>query len=251
MYNFDFAGAGRILDGYIGANPGDPMGYTVRAASLLFSELDRLKILEAEFFADDERLVDKKKLRPDPAVKARFYEALAGARDRGERLLAGDPNHVDSLFALTLSYGLETDYIALVERKQWKSLSFAKRSNELALRLLRLDPTFYDAHLTTGLSEYLVGSLPFFLRWVVRFEGVEGSKEQAVAKLNLVSEKGRYLGPFSRILLALIHLREKRPSESRRLLIQLSREYPENPLIRIELAKITEKLRTGELKDAK
>ena len=33
---------------------------------LLFRELHRLRILESEFFAEDQRIVEKRKLKPDP-----------------------------------------------------------------------------------------------------------------------------------------------------------------------------------------
>src|SRR4051794_11315165 len=46
MYNFDFVGAHKRLDAYISVHPAQPLGYSFRAAAYLFTELDRLKILE-------------------------------------------------------------------------------------------------------------------------------------------------------------------------------------------------------------
>ncbi len=242
LYNFDFRGTHEVLDTYIAAHPADPLPYAVRGAAFLFYELDRLMILEAEFFTDDRRITEKRKLKPDPEARQRLFEALAAARLRAEKFLAIDPQDRNALFALCMTTGIQTDYTVFVEKRHFSGLAQAKRSHRFALDLLKLDPTFYDAYLTTGLSEYLVGSLPFFVRWFVRFDAVEGSKEQAVRNLELVSERGRYLGPFARILLAVIHLREKRPHESERLLTGLHREFPENPLIRKELARLSERL---------
>jgi hypothetical protein len=59
-----------------------------------------------------------------------------------------------------------------------------------------------------------------------------------VKKLEKVVAGGRYLGPFAKILLSIIHLREKRYSESIRLLSELNRDFPENPLYRKELTKL-------------
>jgi hypothetical protein len=247
LYNFDFSGAHRILDRHLAADPSDSLAFSMRAAAYLFSELDRLQILESEFFADDKRIIEKKKLQPDPGIRTKFSEAIQAAQNLAKKRLESDANDKDSLLTLAVCAGLLTDYAALVERRQFGSLSYAKESQRYAVRLLELDPTYYDAYLTTGLSEYLVGSLPFFVRWFVKFEAVEGSKEKAVRNLETVAKSGRYFGPFARILLSLIHLREKRPHDSERLLAELARDYPENPLIRKELSKISSKLRSGEL----
>ena len=90
------------LDKRITSDPDDPAGYAVLSSAYLFSELDRLSILESDFFSDDTRIADKKKLKPDPLLKAkiltaRFFAehivaqapALAAAATRGsESVLA-------------------------------------------------------------------------------------------------------------------------------------------------------------------
>jgi predicted Zn-dependent protease len=63
--------------------------------------------------------------------------------------------------------------------------------------------------------------------------------------LTLVALKGKYDGPFARILLAVIALREKHPEEAERLLAGLAKDYPDNPLIRKELARVTRQLHPG------
>ena len=242
LYNFDFNSTHRILDQYISAHPSDSVGYAVRAAAYLFSELDRLMILESDFFTDDRRINEKKKLKPDPALKRKLFAAVEKAQQAGRSSLASDPRDRNALFAMAMAAGIKTDYSAFVEKRQLASLSYAKESQSYAVRLLQADPKFYDAYLTTGLSEYLVSSLPFFVRWFVRFEQTKGSKEQAVKNLQLVARSGRYLGPFAKILLAVIHLREKAPRESKRLLEELAQDYPENPLFHRELARLSARL---------
>ena len=247
LYNFDFDGAHRILDAHEREAPQDPIGAGFRAAAYLFYELDRLMILEGEFFADDKKIADKKKLEPDPQVRERLFTALERAEQLAQARLAEAPDDINALFAMCLKEGVLTDYKALVQKKQFGSLSNAKASNRYAVKLLEAEPGFHDALLTTGVNEYILGNLPFFVKWFVRMEKVKGSKKQAIENLELVAEKGRYFGPFAKILLSIIHLREKRPERSRELLAELTRDYPENPLMRKELAKVTEKIENGEL----
>lgn len=92
---------------------------------------------------------------------------------------------------------------------------------------MKVDPTHHDAYLTAGVSEYLMGSMPFFVKWFVKFEQTQGSKVEAIKNLTLVAQKGRYLRPFAKVLLAVIHLREKRPLDAEILLGELNREYPD------------------------
>ena len=240
LYEFDFAGAQAIMDREISRDPSSPLPYGVKAAAHFFSELDRLLILQTEFFEDDDRVVDRRKLTPDLKVRDEIFRLLKTSRARAEARLAAQPHDREALFALGMASGLETDYAALVERRRFGSFSLAKQSQAHALKLLALNPPYYDAHLTTGSVEYVVGSLPFFLRWFVRIEQVEGSKERAVEHLRIVAERGRYYGPFARVLLSVIALREKRPTEAEALLTGLCAEFPANPLFRKELERTRE-----------
>ena len=246
LYNFDFPGTHSLLDSHIEENPSDPIGYGIRSAAYLFYELDRLMILESEFFSDDKKIATDKKLEPDPEIKAKLEEALETTEQLANARLASNPDDTDALFALAMKEGVLTDYKALVEKKQLRSLGNAKKSNKYAIRLLELDPEFYDAYLTTGINEYIMSSVPFFIRWFVGMDQVKGSKTQAINNLNLVADRGVYFKPFAKILLSIIYLREKMPEQSLALLQELTNTYPENPLIRKELTKVATKLEQGE-----
>ena len=245
MYDFDFPGSHQVLDRYIAAHPSEPLPYAFRASAYLFYEMDRMGILESEFLVDDEQIAEKKKkLDPDPVTRRKFLQAVADVESRSGAALKADPNDRDALFAMCVAQGVSTDYMAFVEKRQISSLGVARKSNGYAQRLLRLDPKFYDAYLTAGVSEYMLGSLPFFIRWFVHFENVDGSKQKGIERLEMVSREGHFFRPFAKILLGIIALREKRPRDAQRLLTELSHDYPDNPLFRTELAKVSARLGT-------
>jgi hypothetical protein len=246
MYDFDFPSTYQILDRYITAHPQDPLPYAFRSSAYLFSELDRLGILESEFLIDDNRIVEKKNPpTPDAAIRTQFLKALDDTRARAEEALKANPSDRDALFALSIAQGVATDYMAFVEKRQISSLTSARRSNDYAQRLLKLDPKFYDAYLTAGLSEYMLGSLPFFIRWFIHFDNVSGNKERGKENLELVSREGHYFRPFAKILLGIISLREKKPKDAQKLLVDLAHQYPANPLFQKELAKLNGRLASG------
>jgi hypothetical protein len=242
LYSFDFPGAHAAITRRITAHPEEPLGYAVRASAYLFSELDRLSILESDFFADDSRIVDKKKLKPDALIKTQLLKAIEDSQSRAQTLLAKNPNDQQALFAMCITSGVLTDYTALVEKKQISSLSLVKKGAAFAQRLLKLNPNYYDAYLTTGMTEYVIGSLPFFVRWFVKVDNINGSKEEGIKTVELVAQKGHYLKPFAKILLAVANLREKRPRVAESLLFELARDYPENPLFKKELAQLSVKI---------
>src|ERR1035441_269256 len=243
MYNQDYVAAHAILDRYSATRPQDPLPYAFQASAYLFYELDRLGILESEFLTDDNQIAEKKKkLDPDPLNREKFVRAVHDVETRADAVLKTSPDDPQALFAMCIAQGVATDYMAFDEKKQFSSLSVAKRSNSYAQHLLRVDPKFYDAYLTAGISEYMVGSLPFFIKWFVHFDNVDGSKDRGVDRLRLVAREGHYFKPFSKIMLSIIGLREKRPQETQQWLTELARDSPQNRLFRKELAKVNSKL---------
>jgi hypothetical protein len=239
LYNFNFPSAHNDINRFIAAHPDQPLGYAIRSSAFLFYELDRLGILETEFLTSDKHIADKKALRPDPTVRANFLKAVEDATSRAQAALKADPSDRQALFSMSIVEGVTTDYMAFVEKHQIASLSPAKRSNGYAQQLMKLNPPCIDAYITAGITEYMVGSLPFFLKWFIHFDNVQGSKEQGVKNLELVVRDGHYFSPFAKILLAIIDLREKRPRDSAKLLETLAHDYPSNPLFRKELAHMT------------
>jgi len=239
LYNFDFPAAHADIDRFIAAHPKEPLGYAIRAAAYLFYELDRLGILESQFLTNDKHIADKKATRPDPSVREKFLKAVDDSTSRAQAALAANPSDRQALFSMSMVEGVTTDYMAFVEKHQIASLSPAKRSNSYAQQLLKLNPPCVDANITAGITEYMVGSLPFFLRWFIHFDNVQGSKEQGVKNLELVVRDGHYFKPFAKILLAIIDLREKHPRDGEKLLESLAHDFPSNPLYRKELARMS------------
>jgi len=238
LYNLDFVSAHKLIDEAAAASPSDPLPDAVKGAAFMFEEFQRLQILESEFLTDDKRVTDKKKVKPDPLIREKFFQQVTKSQQKAKAILVPSPEDGNALFAMAFSTGLNADYVSLIDKKQWGSLTLVRESTDYATKLLKLHPDYTDAYLTTGLTEYIVGSLPFFLRWFIKIDGVEGSKDTARVKLERASNTGRYLEPFAKVMLALYYLREKRPDMSKPFLAELNRRFPNNPLYRNELERL-------------
>lgn len=243
MYNFDFPGMYAILDDYNRAHPEDPMTYSARAVGLLFSELHRMQILETEFFTNDDKVTDKKRLKPDPAVRAALFQMTREARKKADAILAARPDDRNAMSAICTAAEVETDYTILIEKKYIRSFSMSKESQKYARSLLAMDPPVCDAHLTLGMVEYVVSNMNWFYRLFVRFHQIEGDRQKAIENLRQVMERGRYYAPLAKILLSVIYLREKQPHRALSLMQEMERDFPENPLIQSEVKKISQLLR--------
>lgn len=245
MYDSKFNASRQTLSAYSAANPADPLAYSLLAASYLFSELQRGGALTNNLLSDDRRVDQAGNNRVDPTVTAALNEAASQARLHAQALLTLNSRDSNALLALCIVSGVQRDYLALVQHKMRESYEYIKESEGYANQLLQADPKAYDAYLTKGFTEYLVASLPFYLRWPMKLDNVTGTKQQGLEDLRIAADSGCYLKPFAQLLLAMFYLREKQQGQTERLLAQLTQEYPENQSFQQELQKLERHRRSG------
>jgi hypothetical protein len=238
LYNLDFTGGQKEFETWGKINPEDAMGPVSEAAGILFSEFNRLGVLEAQFYEDDSVFAARKKYEADPQQRARFEQQLNRAEDLAKARLNRNPRDLDALLAMTLSNGLRSDFAALIEKRNLASLHYTKEATAWSEKVLAADPNCYDAHLASGVSRYIIGSMAAPVRWVLRLGGVSGDKSAGIAELETTAAKGHLLAPFARILLAIAYVREKDTTRARALLTGLQQEFPDNTLFPRELARL-------------
>lgn len=238
LYNLDFDGAQKDFTAWQTAHPDDPMGPVSEAAGFLFSEFNRLGVLEAQFYESDAEFDKRPKLAPDPVLKQKFDQAVARSETLAHSRLSKDPHDRDALFALTLSSGLQADYAALIEKRNLVSLHFTKEASANAQQLLAVCHDCYDALLATGFSKYIIGSMAAPVRWILRMGGLPADKQGGISDLQTTAEHGHYLAPFARVLLAIAYVREKNRGAAIELLSGLRQEFPGNTLFPREIARL-------------
>jgi|SRR5579862_711389 hypothetical protein len=238
MYDLQFDSAHRTFGEWMRLHPDDPMGPVSDAAGYLFSELDRLHILQSEFFLHDDAFASRKKPVADPALKAKFDAALVQSQQLSDRALQRDPQNQDAQFSALMRLGLRSDYLALIEKRYLASLSDVKTSRAIAEKLIAANPNYCDAYLAIGVENYLLSLKPAPLRWLLRAGGAETDKDRGIQNLSLTAERGHYLLPYARVLLAVAALRDKNVNRAKELLEGLMREFPHNPLYAQELTRL-------------
>jgi len=234
MYNLQFGDAHRTFQDWQHLHADDPLAAVSDAAQYLFAEFDRMHILQSEFFTHDQHFLTDHKLAPDPALKQRFQSSLAASRELANR----QRGSARAEFAALLCDGLESDYTALIEKRYAAAFGQMKAGRARAEKLLSADPSYYDAWIAVGVENYMLSVKPAPMRWLLRLGGGETDRALGIEKLRLTAEKGHFLAPFARLLLAVAALRDHHTSEARTLLAGLCRDFPLNPLYSLELARL-------------
>jgi len=238
MYNLRFGDAHQTFAAWKSAHPSDPLAPASDAAAYLFAEFDRLQVLQSEFFTDDSGFKSRPKLSPDPAVKAAFLKQLDDSERLADSALAHDSKDANAAFSKILALGLRSDYLALIEKRYVPSLKYMKDARTRAQDLLAKEPGVYDAYLAVGVENYMLGIKAAPLRWILSMAGAQTDKQQGIHELKLTAEKGHYLQPFARLLLAVAALRDQDKTKARELLAGLVQEFPQNQLYAKELARL-------------
>src|SRR6266852_6090769 len=237
LYAQDFSQAREKFDNWESQHPGEPFGEVALAASYLFEELYRQGVLSSDFFLNEKRFLHGIEGKPDPARMKSFQDALDRARKLAKGRLAKNARDPEAFFALTLAAGMESNADMMLKKQHIESLKRLKEGNEYAKRLLAEQPDANDAYVALGTANYIIGSLSGGTRFLLRFGGVHGDKKLGMEQLGNTIEKGRYLQPYAKILLALAARREKQNPLAQKLLLELTEEFPESPLYAAEYAK--------------
>ena len=234
LFNFDFPSVHAATADSLQ----DPIALAVRAAAFLFEEFVNLKIWEGDDFFGSGR---RSKAKPDPHIRTSFFAALSETRHLANAMLDRNQKDISALFAYMMSYGLETDYLAFLERRAIASFDTCKKGQVWADRLLAADPQFHDAYLTTGTNEYMLGALPGVVRWAVKVETAKGDKQKGLYHLELTARNGRYFPAFAKLLLAVFYEREKQFSKATAMLQELAASHPRNQLFTAQLIRLRQK----------
>ncbi len=241
LYASRFEASRQTLSDFSVVHPQDPLPYAMKAASYLFAELERGGALKGNFLSDDRNVQHGVEGQTDHIAAAAMDAAVFETRKYALARLLVQPEDRNALLAMCIVAGVQRDYLALVQHKMRESYAFIRESNVYAKRLLKSDPTAYDAYLTKGFTEYLVASLPFYLRWMMSMDEVTGTRAQGLSDLQIAAQSGQYLKPFAQLLLAMFYLREKREDKTQELLAQLTEQYPSNKTFRAEFDKLRAK----------
>ena len=175
---------------------------------------------------------------PDPKIKSEFEKELTKVDNLAKKRLAVSSRDENAMFATVLANGMRADYAAMIEKRNFAALSYVKNSRATAEELLKIHPNCYDAYLAIGVENYLLSLKSAPVRFILRIGGAQTDRDEGLQKLALTAEKGYYLAPYARLLLAVAAMRDNNHAKASELLTDLLHEFPDNDLIKKELGRV-------------
>jgi tetratricopeptide (TPR) repeat protein len=238
MYNLDFNTAQAGYETLTREYPDNPDYWNALASSLwLKISFDQQKLSLESFSGKSTFGTKESKESLDAADEKRLRETAATAIAKADAILKKNPNDVRALYAKGVSNATLATFEAMVKRSYFSANSSAKTARGLHQQVLKIDPNFDDARLTIGTYDYVIGSIPGFLRIAFSLFGVTSAgKEAGIQQLQLAAEKGKNASTDAQIVLGVVYSREKRYDDALRVMSRLHGKYPRNFLFEMAVA---------------
>jgi tetratricopeptide (TPR) repeat protein len=238
FYNLEYDQALSIFERIGAQNPNSLDIHNHIAETLLFREMFRDGALESELVSGDNSFLRRPKLNPTPETEQRFLQEVNTALALSDARLKRNPKDTNALYASGIAYGLRANYYWVVKKSWRQSLSDATAARKQHNRISDIEPANVDARLVQGLDDYVVGSLPAVWRMFGLLAGVHGDKEKGIQIVQDVAAHGSSNRVDAQILLCALYRRENLPMRAVPLIQDLSRRYPRNYLLPLELSQM-------------
>lgn len=244
LYNIDYAGARAKFEEIRKLQPQHPAGDIYLATTIWLEHLNKSRRLQTGLYSDDSSFYagaenakeDSEGDEVDPAVDRAFRDRMASAKTKALALVARNKNDADAQYFLGAYYGVMAGYEASVARKFFAAMRNGSRSVDAHEKVLKLKPDYYDAYLSVGMYDYIVGNLPFVYKALATLAGVRGNKNRGIERLQMIIAKDAATADDARVMLLAIYKNEKRYEDALVLLQQLSSKYPASYLLKLETA---------------
>lgn len=215
---------------------------TVKWLQELFlrQDLDLDRFLAPGYFAEK---TDREMPQEDRQDFMRFMEEC---RDKSQSMLEKEPGHKDARYFLGAYYGIRASFAITVDHSVKQAFDYGKKAYKYHHGLVEEDPTYYDAYMSVGMYEYVVGNLPWYVKWLANIFGYSGSEARGFEYLNKAKEKGSYVATDAAVLQMVLYVREERYKDALANVRQLHERYPRNYLLHINQAQVLEMMGESE-----
>jgi tetratricopeptide (TPR) repeat protein len=238
FYNLQYDKALACFRRYEAVAPSDPNAFNHVAEGILYRDMFRAGALETELVSGNNPFLRRAKVNASPEDQREFDSSVARAMALAQARLKANPRDTGALYALGVSYGLRANYDFLVTKAWRDALRDATAARKAHTRVTEIDPANVDARMVQGLHDYVVGSLPLEWRLVGFLIGYHGNKEEGIRAVEKVARNGKVNKLDAEFLLCAIYRRERSSGRAIPLLEDLIGRFPDNYLLRMELAQM-------------
>jgi tetratricopeptide (TPR) repeat protein len=238
FYNLEYEPAIASFERALALDPADPRLHNHLAEGLLFRELFRNGALESEIVTGNNSFVRRVSMEPSPAAEQRFMSEIELSIKLCADRLASAPHDTATMHTMAVAIGLRANYGFLVRKTWLASLSDSSKAQKLDREVTALDPSNYDARLIPGTYDYVVGSLPLYMRALSFVAGYHGDKNRGIATLEEVATRGNESRHDAEVVLCALYRREGQPRRAVPRVLSMTQRYPRNYIVRFELSQM-------------
>jgi len=239
--NLDYDDAEQIFSRLEVRYPAHPAPPLYRAVVVWLRELFERAELDLERFVSPGYFTRPPERPMDPERRQAFEDFIRECQQHARAVLGRSPGHLDARYFLSASYGVLAAFTFTIDRSYLQALKHGRAAYRDQRALVDEDPEYYDAYMSVGLYEYVVASLPWYIKWLAALSGHHGSKQQGVSYLSLATEKSQYVADDARVLLMVIFVRERQYDQALAVAQRLGAEFPGNYLFHLNQAQILER----------
>ena len=238
MRNLEYGESEQQLHQWLETHPTDLRAWNYLAIATLYQEMFKRGVLESRVYGHGGDVFKPSKV----AITPEFQQELLGILDKAqraaeERLKIGGSDKEAKYWA-GVSHGTRATYHFVLRKEYMPALHEATEAYKYHSELLKLDPRYVDAYLIVGMNNYVVGSLPWYIKVLAALTGRHGNREEGLQQVKRAKEEGHHARDDARLMLAVLYQREKRPADALVLYQEMAHSYPRNYLLQYEVGVI-------------
>lgn len=238
FYAMDYECAQSDFAAVVKSHPGDPVASVFLLNNMVFSELNRLDLLDTTFYNTNGFLTGNHLVKENPQTSAAIVALADQVVSEADARLRQNPNDLDALFARGWARALEATYLAMAERHFGHAFHLALDARSDSQHVLDLDSHYADAKLVVGVYQYVMGALPWGFKLLLGFVGMHGSKTEGMALLEQDAEQGWVTNVEAQTARMLFLRREARYGQAIAIAEKMVARYPHNFLFSLEMANL-------------
>lgn len=171
----------------------------------------------------------------------RFLERSEQAITVTERRLNASRNDTSAVLLLSGLHGYRS-LVAANEREYRTAIRSAMTGFNYTRQLLSLDSEDPNAQMGRGVFNYMMGTIPSEVRWLISFSGMSGDRDAGYAQLEAAAGAESYVSNDALMILSYLYLRDGKAEEALRTSQELVEKYPDNIIFHYYKARSLEQL---------
>lgn len=236
LRNLEYDAARQQLREWGEAHPADLRAWNYLAIATLYQEMFRRGVLESSVYGQGGAVFKPSKVPVTPAFQQELFSVLDKAQELAEQRLKNDPKDKDAMYWAGVTHGTRATYHFTLRKEYTPALHEATAAFKYHQDLLKLDSAYVDCYLVVGMNNYIVGSLPWYIKVLAALTGRHGDRDEGLRQIKRVTEEGNYAREDAKLMLAVLYQREKAYPQALALYQEMALAYPRNYLLQYEVA---------------